>query len=83
MTPAQQQREIARQAARDRGRAARPRCARRERQREADAKAAAAAEKARQKTIDTAIRTGGKVVTSRVGQDFIRGVFGTIFGGKK
>jgi hypothetical protein len=33
--------------------------------------------------METAIRTGGKVVTSRVGQDFIRGVFGTLFGGKK
>ena len=42
-----------------------------------------AAAKAQQKTIDTAIRTGGKVVTSRLGQDIIRGVFGTLFGGGK
>ena len=52
-----------------------------ERQRRAEEKAAAAASKARQKQIDTAIRTGGKVVTSRLGQDLIRGVFGTLFGG--
>ena len=39
--------------------------------------------RAQQKTIDTAIRTGGKVVTSRLGQDLIRGVFGTLFGGGK
>ena len=39
--------------------------------------------KAQQRTIDTAIRTGGKVVTSRLGQDVIRGVFGTLFGGGK
>ena len=44
---------------------------------------AIAAAKARQKTIDTAIRTGGKVVTSRLGQDIVRGIFGTLFGGGK
>ena len=49
----------------------------------ADEKAAAAAAKARQKTIDTALRTGGKVVTSRLGQDIMRGVFGVLFGGGK
>ena len=38
---------------------------------------------AQQRTIDNAIRTGGKVVTSRLGQDIIRGVFGTLFGGGK
>ena len=38
---------------------------------------------AQQKTIDSAIRTGGRVVTSKLGQDVIRGVFGTLFGGKK
>ena len=52
-----------------------------ERQRRAEEKAAAAEARARQKSIDTAIRTGGKVVTSRLGQDIIRGVFGTLFGG--
>ena len=80
MTPAQQQREIARrQREID---AAQQRAAREaERQQRADAKAAAAAAKARQRTIDSAIRTGGRVVTSRVGQDLIRGIFGTLFGG--
>jgi DNA helicase HerA-like ATPase len=76
MTPAQQQREIARQA---REMAARQRAA--ERQRAADARAQRAAERAQQRTIDSAIRTGGRVLTSRVGQDLIRGVFGTLFGG--
>ena len=52
-----------------------------ERQRRAEEKAAAAAARARQRTIDTALRTGSKVVTSRLGQDLIRGVFGTLFGG--
>ena len=52
-----------------------------ERQRRAEEKATAADARARQKSIDTAIRTGGKVVTSRLGQDIIRGVFGTLFGG--
>jgi hypothetical protein len=33
--------------------------------------------------METAIRTGGKVLTSRVGQDIIRGVFGTLFSGRK
>jgi hypothetical protein len=54
-----------------------------ERQRRAEEKAAAAAAKARAKQIDTAIRTGGRVVTSRAGQDLIRGIFGTLFGGGK
>jgi DNA helicase HerA-like ATPase len=54
-----------------------------ERQRRAEEKAAAAAAKARQKTLDTAIRTGGDLLTSRTGQDLIRGIFGTLFGGGK
>jgi hypothetical protein len=41
------------------------------------------AERARQRSIDNAIRTGGRVATSRMGQDIIRGVFGTLFGGKR
>jgi hypothetical protein len=78
MTPAQQQREIARQA---REIAAQQRAA--ERQRAAEARAQRAAERAQQRTINSAIRTGGRVLTSRVGQDLIRGVFGTLFGGGK
>ncbi|MEO6206676.1 MAG: hypothetical protein ABIP77_01820, partial [Candidatus Limnocylindrales bacterium] len=54
-----------------------------ERQRRAEETAAASAARARQKTIDTALRTGGKVVTSRLGQDIVRGIFGTLFGGGK
>jgi hypothetical protein len=54
-----------------------------ERQRRAAEKAAAAAARARQKSIDTAIRTGGDILTSRLGQDLIRGVFGTLLGGGK
>ena len=80
MTPAQQQREIARQQREIE--AAQQRAEREaERQQRADQKAAAAAARARQRTIDSAIRTGGRVVTSRVGQDLIRGIFGTLFGG--
>ena len=80
MTPAQQQREIARQQREIE--AAEKRAAKEaDRQRRAAEKAAEADARARQRTIDTAIRTGGKVVTSRMGQDIIRGVFGTLFGG--
>ena len=78
MTPAQQQREIARQA---REIAAAEKAA--ERERKAQAKAKADADRARQRSIDSAIRTGGKVVSSRAGQDLIRGIFGTLFGGGK
>ncbi|HSL75937.1 MAG TPA: helicase HerA-like domain-containing protein [Candidatus Limnocylindrales bacterium] len=80
MTPAQQAREVARQQREIE--AAQKRAAREaERQRRAAEKAAAADARARQRTIDTAIRTGGKVVGSRLGQDVIRGIFGTLFGG--
>lgn len=82
MTPAQLKRELARQQrAAD---AARKKAAlEAERQRKAEQKAATAAAKARQRSIDSAIRTGGKVVTSRLGQDIVRGIFGTLFGGGK
>jgi uncharacterized protein len=80
MTPAQQQREIARQQREIE--AAQKRAAREaERQRKAEEREAAAAAKARQRTIDTVVRTGGRVATSRLGQDIIRGIFGTLFGG--
>jgi hypothetical protein len=78
MTPAQQQREITRQA---KEMAAAQRAA--ERERKAEEKAQRDAARAQQKTIDTAIRTGGRVITSRLGQDIVRGVFGTLFGGGK
>lgn len=78
MTPAQQKREIARQA---RELAAAQRAV--ERQRKADAAERARAERARQRSVDSAIRTGGRVLTSRTGQSVLRGIFGTIFGGGK
>jgi DNA helicase HerA-like ATPase len=80
MTPAQQQREIARQQREIE--AAQKRAAREaEGQRKAGEREAAAAAKARQRTIDNVVRTGGRVATSRLGQDIIRGIFGTLFGG--
>ena len=82
MTPAQLEREMRRQ---DKELAAATARAEREteRQRRAQERAAIAESKARQKTLDTALRTGGKVVTSRLGQDIVRGIFGTLFGGGK
>jgi hypothetical protein len=80
MTPTQQAREIARQQREVE--AAQKRAAREaERQRKTAAREAAAAAKARQRTIDNVVRTGGRVATSRLGQDIIRGIFGTLFGG--
>jgi DNA helicase HerA-like ATPase len=84
MTPAQQQREIARQA---RAMAEAQRVE--ERERKAEARRHASLERVRQadarrreRQVEQAIRTGGKVITSRAGQDIIRGVFGTLFGRK-
>jgi DNA helicase HerA-like ATPase len=80
MTPARQQREIARQQREID--AAQKRAEREaERQRRAEQKAAEAAARARQRSIDNALRTGGRVIGSRLGQDIIRGIFGTLFGG--
>jgi DNA helicase HerA-like ATPase len=39
------------------------------------------AERERQRTINSTIRAGEHMATSRLGQDVIRGVFGTLFGG--
>jgi DNA helicase HerA-like ATPase len=75
MTPAQQQREIARQA---REMAAAQRAA--ERERNAAEKQARADARARERMIETGVRSAGRVVGSRLGQDIIRGVFGTLFG---
>jgi uncharacterized protein len=84
MTPAQQQREIQRQA---REIAAAQKAAERERREQARQQAALereriAADKRQARQVETAIRTGGKVLTSRTGQDIIRGIFGTLFSGK-
>jgi len=82
MTPAQLEREMQRQQ--KELEAAQKAAARQaEQQRRAEEKAAAAAAKQRQKTLDTAIRTGGQVVSSKLGQDIVRGIFGTLFGGGK
>jgi DNA helicase HerA-like ATPase len=84
MTPAQQEREIARRA---REMAAAEKAA--ERERKAEERRQASLERVRQaearrreRQVGQAIRTGGKVLTSKVGQDIIRGVFGTLFGKK-
>jgi len=76
MTPAQQEREIKRQA-KELARAQREAETERKRQ----AREVAAAERARQKTLETGVRTAGRVITSRAGQSLLRGVFDTIFGG--
>ena len=77
MTPAQQQREIARQA---REMAAAQRAA--ERERAVAERQARADARARDRMIQTGVRTAGRVATSRLGQDLLRGVFGTLFGKK-
>ena len=78
MTPAQYEREIRRQ---ERLRQQELRAA--ERERKAREREARAAERQRQRTIETSIRTAGRVATSRVGQSVLRGVFDTIFGGRR
>jgi hypothetical protein len=75
---AQIRREV-REAERERARQVREA----ERERKARAREAKAAERQRQRTIETSIRTAGRVATSRVGQSLLRGVFDTIFGGKR
>ncbi len=75
MTPAQQQREIQRQA---REMAAAQRAA--EKARAAAERQARADARQRDRMIQTGVREAGRVVTSRAGQDLLRGVFGTLFG---
>jgi len=77
LTPAQQKREIARQA---RELEAARKAA--ERERKAAARRKRDDDRARQRSIDNVVRQGGRIVTSKVGQDLIRGVFGTLFGKK-
>ncbi len=82
LTPAQMQREIDRQAREQAKEIARQqREAEAERKREA--REAATAARQRDRMIETGVRTAGRVMTSRGGQDLIRGVFGVLFGGKK
>jgi DNA helicase HerA-like ATPase len=82
MTQAQYEREIRRQAT-EAERARQREMREAERERKAQERAARAAERQREKTIETGIRTAGRVATSRVGQSILRGVFDTIFGGKR
>jgi uncharacterized protein len=70
-------RREAREAERERNRQIREA----ERERKAREREARAAERQRQRTMETGMRTAGRVITSRAGQSLLRGVFGTIFGG--
>jgi hypothetical protein len=78
MTPAQQRRAIEKRA---RELEAARKAA--ERERKAQEKAMRDAERQRQRTLETGIRTAGRVVTSRAGQSLLRGVFDVFFGGGK
>jgi DNA helicase HerA-like ATPase len=78
MTPAEQRREVQRQA-RELEEARKEA----ERKRKADERAERAAQRQRDHMVETGIRTAGRVATSRAGQSLIRGVFETIFGGKR
>ena len=75
MTPAQQKREIERQA-----RELRKAQEAAERERKAQQRGRAGRGRQREKTIETGIRTAGRVASSRAGQSLLRGVFDTIFG---
>jgi hypothetical protein len=75
MTPAEQEREIRRQA---KEMAAAQRAA--EKARAAQAREARADSRQRDRMIQTGVREAGRVVTSKAGQDLLRGVFGTLFG---
>jgi DNA helicase HerA-like ATPase len=70
---------LAAQAARDANRAAREQV-RAERQAEREQ---AAATRAQQRTIRTGINTAGKIFTSRTSQQVVRGILGTLLGGKR
>ena len=75
MTPAQQRREIERQA-REMARAQREA----ERARKAQEREARAAARSRDRMIETTVRTTGRVLTSRGGQSLLRGIFETLLG---
>jgi DNA helicase HerA-like ATPase len=76
MTEAEQRREIKRQAREMARREREAEKLRKQQQREA-----AAAQRARERMMETGVRTAGRVITSRAGQSLLRGVFDTIFGG--
>jgi DNA helicase HerA-like ATPase len=76
MTPAQQQREVTRQA-REMARQQREA----DRLRRAEQRDARAAARSRDRTVQTGVRTAGRVITSPVGQSILRGILGTLLGG--
>jgi hypothetical protein len=51
-----------------------------ERQADAERRAEQQGARAQERQREQVLRTGTKILTSRVGQDIIRGVFGTLFG---
>ncbi len=75
MTAAEQEREVKRQA---KEMAAAERAA--EKARAAAQRQSRADARARDRMVETGVRTAGRVVTSKAGQDLLRGVFGTLFG---
>ncbi|MDP9273260.1 MAG: DUF853 domain-containing protein [Chloroflexota bacterium] len=74
-SPAQYEREVQRRA---QEMARQQRAA--ERQATAERRAEQQAARAQERQRERVLRTGTKILTSRVGQDIIRGVFGTLFG---
>jgi DNA helicase HerA-like ATPase len=74
-SPAQYEREV-QQRARETARQQRAA----ERQAAAERRAEQQAARAQDRQREQVLRTGTKILTSRVGQDIIRGVFGTLFG---
>jgi hypothetical protein len=78
MSPAEYEREIKRRA---RELEAERKAA--ERERTAEERARRADERQRQRTLETGVRTAGRVFTSRAGQSIIRGIFDTIFGKRR
>jgi DNA helicase HerA-like ATPase len=75
LSPAQYEREVQRRA---QEMARQQRAA--ERQATAERQAEQQAARAQERQREQVLRTGTKILTSRVGQDIIRGVFGTLFG---
>jgi uncharacterized protein len=78
MTDAEMEREIKRRA---RELEAERKAA--ERERKAEERARRADERQKQRTIETGVRTAGRVITSRAGQSLIRGIFETLFGKRR
>ena len=78
MTPAQQRREVTRQA---REMAQQQREA--ERLRRAEQRDARAAARSHDRAVETGVRTAGRVITSPVGQSILRGILGTLLGGRR